>query len=150
MKHILALTLLACLIPALVAEAHAELVKAVPEPGSVVDSGIKEIRLTFDEAIEEGSSITLFAEQFRLIPNIQAELDGADMFVPIPEALDPGEYTVQWIAVGDDGHTTQGSYQFSVRQQVSSSATWLWWLLVIPIGAGAYAVWRRARGEKRG
>ncbi len=147
MKRIIALTFMACLIPALIAEAHAELVKAIPEPGSVVDAGIKEIRLTFDEVIEEGSSITLFAEGFQAVSGIQAQLDGADMFAAIPVALDPGQYTVQWAAVGDDGHTTQGSYQFSI-QAGSARTTWLWWLLVIPIGAGVYALWRRSHPAK--
>jgi methionine-rich copper-binding protein CopC len=143
MKRIIALTLLASLVPAFVVEAHAELVKSVPEPGSVVDASIKEIRLTFDEAIEEGSSITLFAEGFQTVSGVQAQLDGARMSATIPAALDPGLYTVEWSAVGDDGHTTQGSYQFSVEAE-SPRATWLWWLLVIPVGAGVYAVWRRS------
>jgi methionine-rich copper-binding protein CopC len=125
MKRLIALTFMACLIPALIAEAHAELAKAVPEPGSVVDSGINEIRLTFDDAIEEGSSITLFAEGFQAVSGVRVQLDGADMFAAIPAALDPGQHTVQWAAVGDDGHTTQGSYQFSV-QAGSAPATWLW------------------------
>lgn len=144
MKRIIALALLASLIPAVVVEAHAELVKAVPEPGSVVASGIKEIRLTFDEPIMQGSSITLFAEGFQAVSGIQAQLDGADMYAAITTALDPGQYTVQWIAVGDDGHTTQGSYQFSLAAD-SARMTWLWWLLLVPIGAGGFAIWRRSR-----
>jgi methionine-rich copper-binding protein CopC len=144
MKRILWITLAALFVPVLAAEAHAELVNAVPEPGSVVASDVREIRLTFDEAIEQGSSITLFAEGFQAIPGIQAQLQDADMFAVIPAALDSGVYTVQWAAVGDDGHTTQGSYQFSVAA-TPSRATWLWWLLLIPIAAIGYAIWRRSR-----
>jgi methionine-rich copper-binding protein CopC len=143
MKRIILITLLALLVPVLVVEAHAELVKAVPEPGSVVEADLKEIRITFDEAIEEGSSITLYAEGFQAVSGIQAQLDGADMFATLPSPLEPGQYTVQWAAVGDDGHTTQGSYQFSVT--AASGGTWLWWLLVIPVAAGGYAIWRRYR-----
>jgi copper resistance protein C len=144
MKGIFWVTLAALLIPVLAAEAHAELVKAVPAPGSVVESDLHEIRLTFDEAIEQGSSITLFAEGFQAIPDIQAQLQDADMFALVPTSLDAGVYTVQWAAVGDDGHTTQGSYQFSVAA-ASSRATWLWWLLIVPIAAVGYAFWRRSR-----
>lgn len=147
MMRKLALALIVCLIPVMTALAHAELVNAVPEPGSVVDAAVKEIRLTFDEAIEEGSSITLFAEGFQAVPGIEAQLDGAVMYASLPARLDPGQYTVQWSAVGDDGHTTQGSYQFSVSAG-SGGPLWLWWLLVIPVGGGAYAVWRRSRSEK--
>lgn len=143
MKHVVVLTLLAVLVPILAVEAHAEMVKADPAPGSTVDTGIKQIRLTFDEAIEEGSSITLYAEGFRPVPGINAQVDGTDLFAPIPAALDPGQYTVQWAAVGDDGHTTQGSYQFSVR--AGSRSTWVWWLLVVPLAAAAYLLWRRTR-----
>ena len=56
--------LLAALLPGAIAEAHAELVKAAPGPGAVVSPGIREIRLTFNEPLVEGSSITLFAEGF--------------------------------------------------------------------------------------
>src|SRR3990172_1869508 len=59
-KRVLGLTLAAVLIPVLIVEAHAALIKAVPEPESVVASDLKEIHLTFDEPIEAGSSIILF------------------------------------------------------------------------------------------
>lgn len=136
--------LLGLLIPTLVAEAHAGLVKAIPEPGSVVAGGITEIRLTFDEAIEEGSSITLYAEGFQAVPGVEAQLDGREMVASMLAALQPGKYTVQWVAVGDDGHTSQGSYQFNVAEN-AGRPTWLWWLLTVPLAVGAYSLWRRSR-----
>jgi methionine-rich copper-binding protein CopC len=142
MKRAIVLTCLALLIPATVVEAHAQLVKAVPEPGAVVGPELKEIRLTFDEAVMAGSSITLFAENFQLVSDVQTHLNGPDMFAPVP-ALDPGQYTVQWAAVSDDGHTTQGSYQFTVQPGPGARLAWLWWLLLIPVGAGVYLLWRR-------
>ena len=136
--------LLALLLPGAIAEAHAELVKAEPEPGAVASPGIKEIRLTFNEPLVEGSTITLFAEGFQTIPGIQAQLGGAELFAPIPGPLDPGLYTVQWAAVSDDGHRVEGSYQFTFEAE-TARPYWLWLLLIAIVAIGALVFRTSAR-----
>ncbi|OGO67719.1 MAG: hypothetical protein A2Z37_15880 [Chloroflexi bacterium RBG_19FT_COMBO_62_14] len=136
--------LLAALLPGAIAEAHAELVKAAPGPGAVVSPGIREIRLTFNEPLVEGSSITLFAEGFQTVSGIQTQLQGAELFAPIPRPLDPGQYTVQWAAVSDDEHKVEGSYQFTVEAE-TARPDWPWLLLIAIVVIGGLAFRTRCR-----
>ena len=140
--------LLALLLPGAIAEAHAELVKAAPEPGSVVSPGIKEIRLTFNEPLAEGSAITLFAEGFQTVSGLQAQLEGAELFASIPNPLDPGQYTVQWAAVSDDEHKVEGSYQFTVEAE-TARPYWPWLLLIAIVVIGVLVFRTRARRWSR-
>jgi methionine-rich copper-binding protein CopC len=41
-------------------------------------------------------------------------MDDKELLVPLPRALTRGQYTVEWHALSNDGHTTRGSYGFSV------------------------------------
>src|SRR3990172_3672508 len=144
MKRGLMLSLVALLLPTLIVEAHAELVRAIPKPGAVVEPEVREIRLTFNEPISQGSSITLFAEGFRVVPGIRTQIEDADVSATIPTVLDPGLFTVQWTVIGDDGDASEGSYQFSVATG-PSRAYWPGWLVIGLLAVGAYALWRRLR-----
>lgn len=138
------LSLIALSLPIMRAEAHAELVRALPEPGAVVEPLFSEIRLTFDEPLAPGSSITLFAEGFQKVPGIRPQLEDVDMFAKIPAALAPGLLTIQWTAVSDDGHASEGSYQLRVAEGLAH-ASWMWWLVIALPALSAFAWWRRTR-----
>jgi copper resistance protein C len=43
-----------------------------------------------------------------------APKDDKEVLVPLPWVLTKGKYTVEWHALSKDGHTTRGSYGFSV------------------------------------
>lgn len=95
--------------------AHAHLEKAQPAADSK-SAEIKEIRLTFSEAVEPRlSSIRLQTSEERTVTEPGAEVDGADpkvLVVHLYEKLPPGQYKVLWSVVAADGHKMNGSYSF--------------------------------------
>jgi hypothetical protein len=138
-------------LPAL---AHAELVSAAPAPGAVAPPTLAEIRLTFNEPLSPGSTFELLAENFQSVPGLAPQVDGETMSAKLTAPLAAGKYTVQWKAVGDDGHAVEGSYPFSVSAETQSMAT-LWTvgaialLVVAGLSATGYGFYRRKRRRAR-
>lgn len=114
---LLSLVCLTAMLHPIPAQAHAKLVTADPAPNSTVASP-SVIRLTFSEELtKQFSSVRLTntdgdAVTLKSVPGAgDTELRAA------PAApLDPGLYTVWWIAVStDDGHKVSGSFSFTVK-----------------------------------
>jgi methionine-rich copper-binding protein CopC len=98
--------------------AHAHLKAANPASGARVAASPAALSLTFSEALEAKlSSVTLKGPEGKTIATGAAVLDANDrrsMRVPLNGALPAGKYTVQWQALSKDGHSTRGSYDFTV------------------------------------
>lgn len=130
-----------------VTHAHAELLTAVPAPGSVVTNSPAEISLTFSEPISEDSTILLFTEDFQPVAGIEAQVaeTNPQMLVITVPPLTPGDYTVQWTAVSTDGHPTSGSYTFRLAR-FALPTTLLWQISLTLLFLGAFVIlWRRKR-----
>jgi methionine-rich copper-binding protein CopC len=107
---------LAVLAPASPVLAHGELVRAVPQPGSVVSTSPAGIRLQFSERIEARfSGVEVVTSAGRRLPTGAAEMQGVLMAVPVPAPLPAGVYRVNWHVLSVDGHRTKGSFTFEVR-----------------------------------
>jgi methionine-rich copper-binding protein CopC len=107
---------LAVLAPACPALAHGELVRAVPQPGSVVSTAPAGIRLQFSEGIEARfSGVEVVTSARRRVPTGAAEVQGVVMAVPVSAPLPAGVYRVNWHVLSVDGHRTKGSFTFEVR-----------------------------------
>jgi methionine-rich copper-binding protein CopC len=106
---------LAC---AQLAYAHAYPQHQVPGAGATVGASQKDVSIDFDEGLEPAfSSIAVTDAQGKSVTGAKAAVDPANkkhMSVAL-NALSPGEYTVAWVAVADDGHRTQGHYTFTVK-----------------------------------
>ena len=103
------------------AAAHAKLVRAIPEPGSVLGAVPAAVRLWFSEELEPSlSSLTVWGPRG---VSAVAGMGGVDLndlsrrsMVAALRPLRAGTYTVRWRAASaDDLAVTQGSYQFIVR-----------------------------------
>jgi methionine-rich copper-binding protein CopC len=110
------LVVAAALALALPVWAHAELVSTVPAAGATVPSGLWELSLTFTEPIGRGSQVVVYAEQFQPVAGVTNEVDDTKLRARFTTALGEGVYTVQWTAIGADGHPVEGSYQFAVSR----------------------------------
>ncbi|HCE08424.1 MAG TPA: copper resistance protein [Oxalobacteraceae bacterium] len=97
--------------------AHAHPETQSPVAGAIVIAP-QEVRITYDEALEAAfSSLIVSDARGKQVNSAKAEVDAATrktMRVALP-TLPAGEYQVKWVAVGDDGHRTQGSYKFTVK-----------------------------------
>jgi methionine-rich copper-binding protein CopC len=100
------------------AHAHAYPQHQMPGAGTTVPTSQKEVAIDFDEGLEPAfSSITVTDAQGKSVTSDKATVDPADkkhLSVAL-NALSPGEYSVAWVAVADDGHRTQGHYRFTVK-----------------------------------
>jgi copper resistance protein C len=131
------------LIPNL-AYAHAELVGAIPLADTVIKEKTNELQLAFDTNIEQGSTFTVQDETGRKIPVQQIQVHGKQMIGTTSTILPNGNITVAWSAIGADGHTSQGHYQFQVQNrgvgssiQPSQPQTDRGWLPYLPLFLGA-------------
>ena len=121
MRHTLSIGLgLALFGSATPALAHAELLRAMPQPGSVVSTSPPEVRLQFSEGIEgRFSGLDLVASNGGRVPGRvplgRAQMQGTAMVFPITKPLPPGVYRVNWHVLSVDGHKVQGSFTFEVR-----------------------------------
>jgi methionine-rich copper-binding protein CopC len=122
----LALTLCACGT----AYAHAHLLQSAPTADAVVTAAPDVLRLDFSEGIQLGfTGVTLHGPDGGIASTGHARLapkDDKEVLVPLPWVLTKGKYTVEWHALSKDGHTTRGSYGFSVAQLTHLSLQWRW------------------------
>lgn len=134
--------------------AHAELQRAEPAPGSTAPPGLAAIVLELNEPLAPGSAVTLYREAFSVVADVETRVEGVVMTAALREALPAGNYTVEWMAVGLDGHTVQGSYQFAVKapDQASRPRAILPWLAAaggaLAIGLALARHWRRSSSAR--
>jgi copper resistance protein C len=100
------------------AYAHAHLLQSAPAADVVVTAAPDVLRLDFSEGIQLGfTGVTLHGPDGGIAPTGHAQLapkDDKEVLVPLPRVLTRGKYSVEWRALSNDGHTTHGSYGFSV------------------------------------
>ena len=113
---IAALAIAAAMTPAPVL-AHADLQTATPLADSTGPSPT-ELRLDFSEGLELAfTKVTLAGPDGAVLETGPLALDPADatvLVVPLPAPLPAGSVKVDWKAVADDGHKSEGSYSFTV------------------------------------
>ncbi len=145
------LVLLVCALYVVQAEAHAELLTAIPDANAELDRSPVQVELVFSEALEPKlSSIGVFDSDGHVVDEGDVQVDvnqPARMTVSV-HSLAHGVYTVSWKAISSvDGHLTAGSYPFSVgaaspalaqplessSNPLSAPAVAIKWLLLVSI-----------------
>jgi copper resistance protein C len=98
--------------------AHAKLQSSEPQSGSTLQSAPKQVRLTFNEALEPAfSKIRVTSSHNAEIPVSATNVDKSDptvMTASLP-ALPAGEYRIQWTTMTHDGHKAKGEVTFKVK-----------------------------------
>jgi len=98
--------------------AHAHLKAQMPATDAKVSASPAALSLTFSEGLEIGLSGATVKDAngkaMKTGPATLAANDDKRMTVPLDGALAPGSYTVEWHVLSKDGHTTHGSYPFTV------------------------------------
>ncbi len=99
--------------------AHAHLKSQSPAANAEVTTAPQALTLNFSEGIEpKFSGVILTGAQQQSIKTgavKRSEQDKTQMIVPLEQALQPGNYTVDWHVVSVDGHKTRGTYTFIVK-----------------------------------
>jgi copper resistance protein C len=94
--------------------AHTGLGTSSPENGGVVTEELREISLTFEGKIEQGSRLEVSDSNGQSIPVEDVLIEDTQMTGTLPNALENGDYTVVWNIIGADGHPIQGDFSFTV------------------------------------
>jgi methionine-rich copper-binding protein CopC len=111
------LVLLAALLAAPAAFAHAYLDRTSPEAASTVLGSPPEVKLWFSHALEPAYS------SVRVVDKAGKQVDRKDTRVDAPESkllkvtlppLAPGAYRVIWRVLSADGHVTRGEFAFEI------------------------------------
>ncbi|MBB6450792.1 hypothetical protein HNR44_002782 [Geomicrobium halophilum] len=97
------------------ASAHSYVEESDPEDGSTSEEAIDTITLSFDAGIESATTATVIDEEGNEVELADETIEeGQEYIATLNEPLTSGDYTVEWQALGDDGHTTEGEVAFSV------------------------------------
>lgn len=95
--------------------AHDQLIATVPQDGAALTDGPTEVTLTFsDDVLTVGTEVIVADGDGRHWVAGTPEANGADVTVPLTEALPEGGYEVRWRVVSGDGHPISGRLTFTV------------------------------------
>ncbi len=99
------------------AVAHPLLVTSAPAPGSIVPGVPSTLTLAFSESsVPRGSAVTVDGPGSRRVAlgRLKSSGGGKQLAATLPKQLASGVYFVHWVALGNDGHTTSGSFAFGI------------------------------------
>jgi putative copper export protein/methionine-rich copper-binding protein CopC len=100
------------------AAAHQFLRAAAPAAGDTLEAVPGEIHLTFSEPVRvEFSDVVVQGPEGALVVAAmrRSATDPRVLVVPVERGWHAGEFTVRWTTVGADGHRTDGTVSFFVR-----------------------------------
>ena len=100
-----------------IASAHAILESSSPEPSALLTSSPKEIRLDFDEQVEDSlGDVRIYDSEQREVSvkkTVRSSSDLSIVTAGVP-TLKNGVYVVVWRVVSADGHPISGAFPFEI------------------------------------
>lgn len=134
---------------------HARLKASNPVEGSVLAQAPAAVVLTFSRDIAPPAAVAVTSPDGSAAASGEPAVRGAEVSLPVAAAKE-GTYTVGYRVVSVDGHTIEGSYQFSVGHvsavkkppAADEGSTWVLPVAaagaLLAVGAGGWW-WRRRR-----
>ena len=95
--------------------AHSHLESSTPANGEVVTENVREIVLTFNGEIEQGSTIELLDAKRKVVAMEEIMITDNKVIGSIPNGLKNDKYTVVWSIISADGHQMDGEFAFEVN-----------------------------------
>ena len=101
---------------------HLELLRAEPAADSTATEVPTEVRLYFSEApVMSGTTVRLVDAAEELVPTgetVADEDDPRQIYIELAEeGLLPGDYTVHWRVIAQDGHAQRGVFGFRLQPE---------------------------------
>lgn len=114
---VLLAVLLALLLPAPRAHAHAVLVSSDPVDGASLPAAPNRVILTFDEPVRliAGAVQVISATGVRIDQGVRQQSGNTTIELDLPPNLPRGSYTATWRLMSADGHEVSGSVSFGVQ-----------------------------------
>jgi copper transport protein len=107
-------------------DAHANLLRAVPEPNMQHPNSPEKIELTFNERIEDSLySIKVLNSDGRsaVVEKAKMNADQTGIYLEVPQPLSNGNYVVTYHVISSDGHPVSGSYVLMIGFQTPAVAS---------------------------
>lgn len=118
-----ALALVALLLSAPPARAHASLVSTDPTEGAVLANAPEQATFTFDEPVRYSSGgVRVFDAAGREL-DAEARTTDLRLVIDLPSGMDDGTFVVAWRVTSSDGHPIAGALTFSVGTPSATVAT---------------------------
>jgi copper transport protein len=115
--------LLALLLPAGPASAHAALVRTSPPAGSVVDTAPSEVVVTFSEPVRPVTDkIRVIAPDGKRADSGGASTRDRDLRIPLRAGIARGSYLVSFRILSADSHPVSGGYSFSIGEVTATAS----------------------------
>jgi len=115
---------LVCLVTALVfqlvANAHTGLIETTPENGAIIKSAPTEINLTFSADVRL-IKLELMGAGHEMPTSFEPNANAQASYTFGTPGMHPGKFTVNWAAIGADGHTLTDSFEFEVDPTSTAS-----------------------------
>ncbi|MFL0174328.1 copper resistance CopC/CopD family protein [Mycobacterium sp. SMC-13] len=110
--------LLALLLPAPLAHAHAVLVSSDPVDGATLPTAPSRVTLSFDEPVRliPGAVQVISNSGARVDREVRQRSGNTAVELDLPPDLPRGSYTATWRLMSADGHEVSGSVSFGVQQ----------------------------------
>lgn len=122
MKRILIIALMLLFAVPGLASAHSYMEQSTPAKDETVAASPDQITMTFNTDIEKLSSFKLYNEAGEEMPVSGIAVNGAELSGTVAEPLANGAYTVKWVIIGEDGHTVNGEYAFTVAAEEQAAS----------------------------
>lgn len=123
MLTVLALMLVALLLPVAPASAHETVTGTNPEDGKKLSTTPEAIEISFsDTPLSMGSKIQITDSSGTNWAKGDVEIDGDNAVQPIKSGAPAGEYTVTWRVVSSDSHPIDGTFSFTATNGASTSS----------------------------
>lgn|SRR5699024_2066294 len=115
MKHFYRFLLLISIAFSSAAWAHTELNSSVPAQGAMLNASPKALELVFSAPVRLMKvSLQDKANNTITLASPSNNNSSAEYALSLPN-LAPSHYTVHWIAMGEDGHRMQGTFDFMLH-----------------------------------
>ncbi len=101
--------------------AHTGLKSSTPQNGEVINEELKQITLTFEGKIEQGSTFTVQNANGESIAVNNITITENVLSGDLSSPLENGEYTVDWSIIGADGHLIEDSFAFTVDVPIAET-----------------------------
>ena len=105
------------------AAAHAALATSSPVDGTQLDRMPGAVSITLNERVRTPAFLVLTDERDARVNSDQVRIgsDGKTVITEVPTDADPGEYSMSYRVVSEDGHPVTGTIGFTVEQPSSPS-----------------------------
>ncbi len=104
-----------------VASAHTALKTSTPGDAATVNAAPSEISLVFNGPVRL-VKLELMAGEKAMTTSFKPSSEAVAEFVVQTPGMQAGKFTVNWAAIGADGHTVSNSFSFTVDPATANSA----------------------------